>query len=591
MYDQIIDPATWATMSEMTLGSAYRLVQNTIPNLTLNVLWASETSFDLMPEGAALDEVNVDLARKVRDFTVYQLRDQMKIESKGYPTILDGVKVGNGYGIIEPKVIYSAERAKTTIQAEGKKVEAYGLELEEPRTVASYRPLTFGSVIPTPDGATPEEVTAVNVVDAIDEWTFRDLYADKDGPMEGNPEEIIKYVKQAGFDASTYTIRSLIAKIIGLRDMPEIRYPNRRKNKGPVMIPIVKQFRKDAHVWIVADRFRIYKKKRSVGTLQCPVINYKFAPENGVWFTRGVINPNLDLMRTIEMWSNAMLDLFSLHLHPHQIVNIDACQEEDAAEDLQPYGKTFVRGEPSRAMAFQTPPTLPPTVAGIGDHLQRVSDDLAGLNAPQGGQLSPGIVRGGSSALETLLASSTNREKVSVQHLIESWYKPLIELTLIYSSIFAQDNQEFAIVKTAEKTKKVGKASLAAGSKYFDVIKITRDDLAHVWRVSINFRERLRNVLAESSHRLQVYDRLKENPGVNPDELLRYLIGDDYQVANLLAGVDKQGRVEELSELVKRGLAGQGRPVMPATAPGGVLGGGGTGLGSVASGIPGMGVA
>ena len=334
-------------------------------------------------------------------------------------------------------------------------------------------------------------------------------------------------------------------------------------------------------------KFVIYKSDRTPQTLQCPVLKYTFSPEGDQWFTRGIISPNADLIRNNEMWENAMLDYFSLHLHPHQIINQEMQGEDGPAEDMQPYAKTYVRGEPSRAHAFVSPPQLPAHVATMGDRLQ---GHIRENTAQSSQEPTPGIMRGGSQALEAVNQTSTDRERMMAKHLENTWYSPLVQLTLIYASIYADAEEKFRIVKTESDdsiaaSKAAGRDSKRkVGDKYFESIKVTKDDLSHVWRVAIDFRDKLKNFLAESSHRLQVFDRLVNDPEVNTEELKHYLIGDESQVKKLMSGVDKEKRMKDIERMAAAGVKGP----LSATAPGGNLNGGGAGAGMMAGATGGM---
>lgn len=587
IYEQVIDPKTWSTMSEVTLGGGYRLVANALPNLCLNVLWSPEYPFDLVPEGGSAgdDTASYDLSNRLRKFLLYTLRERMNIEVTGYPSVIEGVKIGCGYGIVEPKVIYTAERKDAAIVVGGKSARRKILDVAEPSIVPSYRYLPFGSVLPSPDGATPDEVSCITVVDTIDEYTFRDMYngSTENSNLMGNPEEIIEYCRKNGFDAATTPMRQIIAKLAGRDgDQNENYNPFRNRTlRGTTQVPILKQFRKNKHIWIACGRFKIYESEKTVQTLSKPVVKYTMAPESGNWFSRGIIGPSGDMLRGNESFTNALLDLFTLHLHPHQVVNVDSLIEQDRTEDLQPYARTLVRGEPTRAFNFVTPPVVPPQVLQVGDRLQSFTDDLAGLNTQLGAALSPGIVRGGSSSLDTLLASSTNREKMYAKHLENQWYKPLIQHTLVLLAVYAKEDQMFSELKTQTGIDDQS-SKRKVGDRYFETIKVTTDDLTHTWRVSLNFREKFKNWLAESAHRLQVFDRLIKDPEVNTTELKRYLIGEDSVVDRLMSGVSKEGRLGDIQALTAalagpQGAAGAEAPLNP-NAPGGALGGGGQGV-------------
>jgi len=567
-YSQVIDSASWTTMSEMTTGLVYRLVQNTLPNLLFSVLWGGDNPFMLIPDGIKPEEQTMDLSRRTREWLIHTLRDRMKVNLRGYYTALDGVKVGCGYGIVEPVTIYPLERTSREVQVGEQIKSAYELDVGRSRVVPNYRYVPFGSVLPSGDGATPDEASAVCFVDMVDEHTFRAMYDGSPDMLEGNPEEIIEYAKENQYDANVTLVRDIIAKLSGRKVNADAL--NRRRVKGIAMIPIVKCMRKDKHIWTSCNKFEIFKSGRTLETLQCPIVKYSFSPEGDNWFSRGVVAPNRDLARNAQTFDNALMDYFGLHMHPHQIKNIEMLQEEDSDEDLQPYGTTWVRGEPSRSQAFVTPPVLPQAVIGLGDRLRSQIDDNAALSSTQGGQVSPGIVRGGSQALESALQTSTNREKMNAKHFENTWYEPLIKLTLIYSAIYASDQEEFATVKMSKGTDEA--AGRKEGEKYFDVIKVTKDDLAHVWRVQIDFKDKLKNFLAESSHRLQVFDRLAQDPDVNMEELKYYLVGDETQVKKLLAGVDRARRFEDIERLA---AAGENESPMSATAGGGALAGGG----------------
>jgi len=576
-------------MSEMTLGGAYRIVQNALPNLLFSVLWAPEYPFSLIPDDASLDDENsMALARKTREWLIYNLRDRMKVDARGVATAFDGVKLGVGYGVVEPVEIFTVDRTQTTARmANGKTATTYALDIAEPKTILRYRAPAFGSILPTPDGSQPDDCSCVTWIDVIDEVSFREMFKSEDSSFLGNPEKIIEYAKANGYDATTFTLRSIIAKLSGFKSDHISRYGMERRNcKGITLIPIVKQFRKDRHIWVACDKFVIYKSDRTPQTLQCPILKYTFSPEGDNWFTRGIINPNSDLIRNNEMWENAMLDYFSLHLHPHQIINSELLPESDASEDLQPYAKTYVRGEPSRAQAFVTPPLLPPSVTSIGDRIQSYINENTAQHSQQA---TPGILRGGSQALDAVNQTNTDRERMLAKHLENTWYSSLIQLTLIYSSIYASGDEKFRVVQTENDESRKTRLETPAGKKikrkvgdrYFETIRITKDDLAHVWRVSIDFRDKLKNFLTESSHRLQVYDRLVNDPEVNTEELKYYLVGDEAQVKKLMAGVDREGRMKDIERLASAGVAKQ---PLAATAPGGNLGGGGAPMPSAATG-------
>lgn len=552
LYDQVIDPETWETSSEVTLGQAFAMCQNMIAPIMYYTLWSPEVPFEMIPRDP---EVSYATSRKVRENIVYTQRERMNLEWEGQYTLLDILKFGIGYTMVESKPVQGPGFGNRFAAAGTTTESLPSLEVGEITDITTCRHIGVGRVWPTPDGSEPDNTSVTTVLDFIDEFSLRQMYARPDNPYRGDVEKIIEYARTNKLNGWTASARE-IADYLARQKQSVINRMNKRGNKNmPALIPIVKQYRENQHIYVACDKFLMYDVKDKYQTLQCPLVKGTFAPEGGQWFTKGLIGRGFDSISAVETYVNAMIDLLSISLHPHKIINIDAMAEQDIQEDIVPYGTTRGHGPPGNIIDFVKYPQMPAQAFTIPDQIRGFINELVGAGPSAQQAATPGIVRGGTGALESLLQTSSGREKATAKHIENGWYKPITLLTLIYQQILINDKDEYTFMTTLKPGD--AREGLKEGDKYFAAASVTTDDIRQDWRVEFNFREKLRNFIAESSHRIQVYDRMIQNRKVNEEEALRYLIGDEYVANRLMSGVASD-REQWIKDVQSRGGTGEG---------------------------------
>ena len=561
-YDQIVDEATWETSSTYTLGQIYAIVQNMIPAIMYYTLWAPETPFEAIPRDS---KISYDIARKVRDNIVYTQRERMDLETQGYYTILDALKLGVGYCLVEPKQVQLPDYGVSVAAAGTAVAQRASLGVGATVDITSCRWLGSGQVFPTPDGAEPEEVSAITVLDFATEGELRRMYDREDSPFEGDPEEIIDYARKNHLNGYTSSARK-IASWLARQSMQATERMNRTGKNTPILIPILKQYNQSQgqHIWLASDKFVMYEIKDKFQTLHSPLTKATFAPEGGQWFTKGLGARAYDPAHAIEVWTNAMYDLLSMSLHPHQIIDRNSLLENDEQEDMKENGRSYVRGDPNKAISFVQWPTLPAQAYAIPDKLKSFTNEIVGSGPSAQGAGTPGLVRGGSGAMESLLQVSSGREKAAARHS-EGWVKQVTLQTLIHNQILIGDKDEYTIMVSAGKND--AKGNVNEGDTMFKLAGVSADEIRQEWRLEFNYREKLKNFIAEAGMRLQQYDRLKENPNVNQEELVHFMLGDEYVADRLMRGADVEGNTRLL--LAQGGGGGQSTPD-PAQAGRGV---------------------
>jgi len=568
-YEQIIDPASWSTMSEITLGQSFRLVQDLHPQILEMVLWGGDIPFNLIPYDK---KITLDVARKVRDNLVYTQRERMNLEEEGDLTLQEATKLGVGYTIVEPKLIQEGGVGKFSVLHAGQLVNRPMMVTESPRYVTGCSYLPFGYLLTTPEARSTRDAEVVTVLRFFGENKLRQLLSIKDGPFKGNADEIIEYAREKKLNGNIASWRNILAYLCRYDALPIDRLNDTAKRHYPVMIPILQQFRRNRHIWIACDKYVIYDVQDKYNTLQCPVVDARFCPDGNTFFTRGIVGRNLDATNAFETWINAMFDFLTLYLHPHIVENRTANVEYEHESDVTPYNKSYVDGDPRLAIHFLTPQQVPPQMFTLGADLKGLANEAAG-QMPSVATASPGLVRGGMGALESIMSTSTSRQRLTSRRYENGWHKWITMLTLIYNQILIEDKDEFP----TELIAAVGDGSgRKPGERYSIINTVTVDDIRNKFRVEFNYREKLANILSEFNVRSQTWDRLSKSEYINPEELANYLVGDEHIVRRLRRGIDPAKRREEMRQLTTAPQqAGQGATVeptaegaVPATQPG-----------------------
>ena len=544
LYNQIIDPNTWDTSSEITLGQGYAVVQNMLPAIMFYTLWAPEVPFELIPRSA---EVDYDVARKVREDIIYTQRENMNLDWEGLYAIQNALKFGVGYTLVEPKTIQQPGFGATYAAAGAVKERVTTLDIGEDIEITSARNIPVGRIYPSPDGSEPQDVSAVSFLDYVDEFTFKKAFTRDNSPFEGGEEKaqaIIDYVKQNKMSGWTSTPRLYADYLAGNRSSLTGQMNSTSHENAPALVPILKQYRPNQHTWLAADQFPIYNIQDKFQTLTKPIAKATYSPEGGQWFSDGVLGRAYDILAGNETWVNAMFDFLSISLHPHKIVNVDAHIEEDIMEDVDAYGVTRVRGLPSNAIDFVRFPDLPSQAFAAPAEMQGYLDTLTG-GSPSASSAPAGLTRGGTGAVESLLQTSSGRDKLSAKNIENGWYKQVSEQTLIHQQMLVEDKSEFVRLRTADESTEGRKV----GDKFFELASVSADEIRQQWRFEFNFREKLRNSMGEASQRAEQYSTLKSNPKVNQEELLRWYIGDEFTAGKLLEGVDEEANIALMERL------------------------------------------
>ena len=565
MYEQETDPER-STLSSVSFGEAAKFVDCALPPIMAS--WMADNPFELIPGDKS---VTYESARKVRDWVLYNMTAVMDVFTEGFLTIKDALKFGVGYGVIEPTWITPPVSEEKIVFAGNEQIKTRDMDVGEPVMIPTYKYIPFGQVIPTPDGKNPDEVSCTFVLRFYPEETFRNLLDKKlnpNTPFKGNADQIIKYARANVMDGYVRSPRQIAAMIANQdRSMADMMNMQSQPDT-PVCVPVLECHAQKEEVWFACDKWVMFHKKSKFQTLRSKIVKATFNPE-GIWFSKGIISPRRSMIKGVEDFYNATLDILTMHLHPHQVVNRDAMLHAGEEPDLQPYGKTEITGayKTGDVVSFVTPPALPPFLLEIGNRLEEFNTASVGQPKQLHGQGTPGLVRGGSGAMESLQQSTSGREKLTTKHIENGWYADVVEQTLILLQMISNDKEFMPNLKYNPTT----------GKNDFGWTEIIKDEIRQVFRVQLSFTEKMSNQLAEATRNGMLYDRLIQNENVNRKELVALLVGNTKQLNQLTAGVDAQANLAAMQAAAgKPPAGGEGAPGAPpmvggaGIAPGGL---------------------
>lgn len=515
-YENIIDLNNWPTMSEIPIPLMFMTVEQALPYV-VDYLFPDQRFIELTPRSSAVDRQSVENAETALHYTLMR---KMQLKKVGLKTLKDCYKLGVGYGMVEPKIITPPVAITNKAFFGGRRVASMRqMALGEPVLVESYRYLSPGQVVPMPDGDSPDNVSGYFILDVYSEDDFRDMYtqskaAYKKLVYKGDVEKIIEEAKGRNFH-SNLQCGDFMA-ILGGKDLT---MTNSGQETGSVQVPVLKFYSKHRCVWIANGTTKIYEVKDKYQTLKGPLVKASAWPDGDRWFPMSITEASEKLSYGVNVFFNAMMDLTTKHLNPQRVVN-DRAVLDSRKLSRDPFADIHSTGDAREAVAFLQMPPIPQQLFGMGDMLQNWHAQANAQPMALNGQGSPGLVRSGANAFESLLQNPIGREKLAAAVLEMGWLNDVVERTIILMQLMVPDSGERIVTSSFDSQ---------TGDRMFIEKTITPDDLRQVYDFEINLRAKLRNSVAEFGNRAALFDRLVQYPQyVDIKGAFEYLAGDDY---------------------------------------------------------------
>lgn len=533
MFDGDIDPGEFGTMSELYIPILRSSVKKMLPEIAQYVFPSSGfTSLIPSKGGVSYDEV-----RRFEQMLDHVMHQKMNIRMAAMPILQDGLKFGAGYGIVEQAAVTTEESGVFSILEKGKFVnKERGMRIgTKTQLMPRLRYLQYEQVIPSPDGSSPDKASCVCVIDYYREDEFKALYESQAASNEpiylGDPDEIIKQTEELEIGGGVYphfwnvmvmageTTSSMQTKY---RKTHEIALKRKSKaSKAPTIIPVVKYFFNREHVWVANGRTVMFHDKGSYQTLRCPVVKASPDLDSENWWALSDIAASRDMSYGVNAYSNAMMDLLGQHLRPMLTYDQSRYGGSEVPRH-EPWGVIPINGKVTDAFDIVRPAQIAPGMADFGQ-LMKSDYDMVNGNSMSGNQ-SPGMVRGGSNAFESLLQTANAQKELTGMIYDMGFIEPLIKQVMIQVQTLPQEEYEYVELK----------------DRMWVNNRITLSDIRFAFDVSTDMREKVRNSIQEKMAEMTMYQQVyRDNPRIRQDVALANVIGDKEKARKLMADDDE----------------------------------------------------
>jgi len=333
--------------------------------------------------------------------------------------------------------------------------------------------------------------------------------------LSGDVDKIIDDARHLKFDYRIPPVE-IIAEISGI----DINRTNPGDERMPIVVPVVRCYFDHHHVWIANGKTRIHEVKDQYQCYRSDLTKWSAWPDGDRWFPVSAIEASERMAWGVNIWYNAMIDLAMYHMNPTRVVNMNNI---DDSRDIArgPAQDIKVRGNPDDTVSYLTLPQMPQQIFSVGEIFQRFFAKTNSQGPTEA--MSPGLVRGGTNALESLLASSTGRQLLASVILKSGGLKPAIEKILIKKQLLMPEDGESFIETAYDKV---------TGKKKFEEVSVTIDEIRQVMKVDLDLPISRLNSAASIAERAAYFDRAERRPELYDWRAMSEELTEDQSLVN-----------------------------------------------------------
>lgn len=545
------------TGSDTRFPLIYQLTEEILPGLWFG-LFPREKMIRLSERfgsGASFERI------KAAETYLHFLIKHSGIRKHGLKTLKDAIKFGKGYGMVEMQRVTIPEEIRVILaNAATGDIEQATQTVQAVRYMPKYVHLEYPYVVPTPDGDTPETVSGVFVLRFYKESELISMYeTDAALPPEHrklklSAEAVLNYTAEHQMDAGVFDPCWIMAGVAGMTDQLQrwkgmasiIRQLNQdkdRKAKGRMLtVPVLQCKYHNQEYWLANGKQLIYSVDAGDKQVCMDVVAASSNMDSGDWWAQGPVTAAGDLHEATNIVWRMLLDTVARAGDPIKLINEMVIP--NAPDDMPPGTTLHARGmgDLRNAFAYVTPPPLPEGFAGLNSAFAEQASRTVGRPIQLSGQGGAGIMRGGSAAFESWLATATGREKLMSSIIQTNWLVPSIELIMRQAQLVMPARVQFSL----------GAESSEPAEKRLHTI--TRADFAREYDVEIDPDAKYNISTQEKALRLNYYQTiLMDNPDFDWGASAEWAMGDTPDIARLRASPEvRQRQIQELQERAER---------------------------------------
>lgn len=561
-YDNVIDKKKWPTISKIPLAVAWATVEEAL-GPAMEYLFPPQPFINLLSE----EDLDDDLVHRTEWALHLMMVMRMRLQRECLRSVKDCMKIGVGYGIIEPITV--TPPAVFEIQAGNNRARQMGPGL--PTTSLRFRYLSAGKVLPYPSGVdfNGNDATPIAyLTDLYPEAQFRSLFANQDTAdpaFKGDADNIIEEARQRGFAAHS-GVADLVDKLAGRKT--GARGQRSAKSGVPCMVPVLKCFLEDRHVWMFpgSEKQIIFDRSSTYATMRKPLIKFDAWMDADRWYPMSMPEANQRNCWAKNVWFNLFFDLATWAAKRPLVYD---STEQDGPPEFGPRGAIGLPGDVNKTARFLDPPGIDQGSLEISREIDANRREITG----QKDFTERNFTRGGTLAFQDLVASSTGRDRLRHSILQLGAMEPIANQTMIYMQTLASE-MNLRFKRPARRT-----SGSDRGRKYTEIYEVTEDDLKHAFVAVLDLDSKHRKGSMDIQNKFAAYDRKVQSPYFDQYEVARDLCMDEIEAqAQVLPAEEvraKQAQKEAVELAATLGDVGAGGvPAAGETAAAGAALGG-----------------
>lgn len=532
-YENVVDGALFPTTSKMSIPNHFGMVQEALPNALDMVFPDASRTYTLTPLDVDIDMETLDRVEYVLNYTV---RNRMRAKWTALPTLQDAIKTGIGYAAVVPKIVTPPVTLNQRFVQGGRVVrQARAVGVGAPKRQLSLEYVGLGEVIPTPDGVDFNGVNPASHVFRVKIYTedqFRRLMAKvkadtEDIDVSGDVEAIIAQAGDFNFTTNV-PLPQIIANLGGV----DLTDRSLKGEKEYTLIPVIQCYGEHEHCWIANGTTEIYYEKDTLQTLHRPLLKASVTVDAQRWHPMNPAEAGAAIASGKNLYTNLLMDLMIRAVKPVMLYDKDRFGNKPPVVGRN--GEIGVSGAVTNAIDFPAAPQLNNGHIAFDNLLDRLYGHAVGQSASMQDP-SPGMLRGGLHALESLLNTMYGRQRLAAMIMEMGFVEPLGQLAMIHMQIGATGEGETVMEREYDQDTGEGRVRKTT---------ITPQDLMAAFDVTIDPRAKA-NTTTDLNERLAVYQATQNSPYYDPYTREEFLVG---AYPHLRAGLYSREKARQIQE-------------------------------------------
>lgn len=532
-YENVVNETMFPTISKMAIPNHFGMVQEALPD-ALDFIWPdSLKTYELNPVDTDVDMETLD---KVERGLNYFVRQRIDAKWASLPILTNAIKTGLGYGAVIPHVITPPATINKRFIQGGRVVgSARSIGVGKPQKTLILKNIPLGQIIPSDDGSDfngPDSASYIFWIDVYGEDRFRRLMkkvkADaEDIAVSGDAEAIIQQAYAFNFTTNV-PLPNIISSLGGV----DLTTRGVRGENEFVQVPVIKCYGEHEVVWIANGTTVIYHEKDSIQTLHRPLIKASVTVDNSKWHPMNPAEAGAAIANGKNIYTNLLMDMIIRATNPIAMYDKGRFGNKPPVPGVN--GWIGVDGVTTGAIDFPSTPQMNNGHFGFDNMLDRLYGHAVG-QASSMQEPTPGMLRGGMHAFESLLNTMSGRKRLAAMVMEMGFVKPLGNIAMIHMQLMASG--EGMSFQEREYDSDVGKDRIAKHS-------ITFDDLQHAYSVTLDTRVKSRST-TDLNERIQIFNMLRDDPYFDPHGVREWVAGPYSDLRRSLYSREKVRKIQE----------------------------------------------